>query len=48
VLLPGGVPAVPEYYDREVFWPKESLARRNAMLPLIEAYLATTRESRPS
>jgi hypothetical protein len=27
VILPPGVPAVREYYDREKFWPAESLAR---------------------
>ena len=26
------VPAVPEYYDRNQYWPKESLARREALL----------------
>jgi len=33
VVLPPGVPAVPEYYDRNRYWPKESLARREAMRP---------------
>ena len=32
VVLPPGVPAVPEYYDRNQYWPKESLARREALL----------------
>jgi hypothetical protein len=32
VVLPGGTPAVDEYYDRERYWPKESLERRRAML----------------
>jgi hypothetical protein len=32
VVLPPGVPAVPEYYDRKEFWPKESLERRAALL----------------
>ena len=32
VVLPPGVPAVPEYYDRERFWPRSSLERREAML----------------
>ena len=32
VVLPPGTPAVPEYYDREQYWPAESLARREAML----------------
>jgi hypothetical protein len=32
VVLPPGVPAVPEYYDRNKYWPKESLERREALL----------------
>ena len=44
VTIPAGVPAVPEYYDRDEHWPAESLARRNAILPLIEAYRATLRQ----
>ncbi len=32
VVLPTGTPAVPEYYDRERYWPQESLARRRALL----------------
>jgi len=32
VVLPEGVPAVPEYYDRDRHWPEESLARRKALL----------------
>jgi len=28
VVLPPGTPAVPEYYEREKYWPKESLERR--------------------
>lgn len=31
VLLPPGVPAFAEYYDREQVWPAESLARRAAL-----------------
>jgi hypothetical protein len=41
VLLPDGVPTVPEYYDRERHWPAASLARRQVLLPLIEAYRAS-------
>jgi hypothetical protein len=41
VVLPAGTPAVPEYYDRESYWPPPSLARRQVMLPLIEAYQAS-------
>ncbi len=40
VVLPPGVPAVPEYYDRERYWPRESLARRQALQPQIDAYRA--------
>ncbi len=32
VVLPEGVPAVPEYYRRSKFWPEASLARRLAAL----------------
>ena len=32
ILLPEGTPAVPGYYDRERYWPPESLARRRALL----------------
>jgi hypothetical protein len=32
VLLPPGVPAVAEYYDRDRYWPKQSLERRRALL----------------
>ncbi|MBI3710522.1 MAG: GFA family protein [Proteobacteria bacterium] len=32
VVLPPGVPAVAEYYDRERYWPPASLARRRARL----------------
>jgi len=35
VALPAGVPAVPAYYDRKQYWPKESLARREALLAKI-------------
>ena len=32
VVLPPGVPAVAEYYDRNELWPADSLARRKALL----------------
>ena len=32
VVLPAGVPAVAEYYDRKAFWPADSLERRQALL----------------
>lgn len=37
VILPEGVPAMREYYDRERYWPKESLERRAALLERAEA-----------
>ena len=40
VVLPAGTPAVAEYYERERYWPATSLARRQVLLPLIEAYQA--------
>lgn len=33
VVLPEETPAVPEYYDRQAYWPPESLARRQVLLP---------------
>ena len=41
VLLPPDTPACDEYYDREQLWPAESLARRTALLPAIEAWQRT-------
>lgn len=32
MVLPPGVPAVDEYYDRNVYWPEASLARRETLL----------------
>jgi hypothetical protein len=32
VVLPRGTPAVRGYYDRDKYWPAESLARRRALL----------------
>lgn len=37
VLLPAGVPAVPEFYDRAQYWPAESLARREALVAKLKA-----------
>lgn len=31
-VLPEGVPAVPEYYDRRQFWPPEALQRRARLM----------------
>jgi len=41
LVLPAGIPAVPEYYEREHYWPAASLERRRALLPRIEAWQAT-------
>lgn len=46
VVLGQGVPSVPDYYEREAHWPPESLARRQAVLPQIEAYQASLRGKR--
>lgn len=40
IVIPPGMPAVAEYYDRNDYWPQESLARRDTILPLIESYRA--------
>ena len=37
VVLPAGTPAVPEYYDRNQYWPAQSLARREALLARLSA-----------
>ena len=34
VVLPPGVPAVAEYYDRERYWPEASLERRRVLLAM--------------
>jgi hypothetical protein len=41
VVLPAGAAAVPEYYAQKDYWPPESLARRQKILPAIEAYQAS-------
>ena len=41
VLLSPDTPAVSEYYEREQVWSRESLARREALLPAVEAYQAS-------
>jgi hypothetical protein len=43
VVIPTGVPAVPEYYDNKQYWPPESLARREILLPKIREYQAQLR-----
>jgi hypothetical protein len=44
VVIPPGAPAVPEYYDSNAYWPPESLARRQVLLPLIEQHRARLRD----
>jgi hypothetical protein len=44
VSIPPTTPSVREYYDCNAHWPAESLARRQAILPLIAAYRATLRK----
>jgi hypothetical protein len=41
VVLSAQAPTFAEYYDREVVWPKQSLARFEQIRPLIEAYKAS-------
>ena len=43
VAIPPGMAAVPEYYEREAHWPADSLARRQVLLPRIEAWQAAQR-----
>jgi hypothetical protein len=38
IVIPSDTPSVGEYYDRDQYWRAESLARRQAILPLIKAY----------
>lgn len=40
VVLPPGMPAVSEFYEREKYWPADSLARRQALLARIAAHQA--------
>jgi len=40
VVLPEGVPAVPEFYEIERCWTPESLGRREVFLPRLRAYRA--------
>jgi hypothetical protein len=41
VALPPGMPAVAEYYDREKYWPKESLERRRVLLERVRGKQAS-------
>jgi hypothetical protein len=38
VLLPDGVPAFTEYYDRSTVWSRDALSRFERLKPLIDAY----------
>jgi hypothetical protein len=46
VVIPPGAAAFPEYYEREKLWPAESLARRQVLLPKLEAYQASLNHSK--
>lgn len=46
VVLSPDIPAVEEYYDRDKYWPPESLARRQVLLPKIEAYKASLQQAK--
>ena len=48
VVLPESMPAVPEYYDREQYWPSESLARGLVLRPRIQEYMAQQAAARSS
>jgi hypothetical protein len=41
VQLGPEVPAMPQYYDRQRYWSPQSLARRAALEPRIQAYRAS-------
>jgi hypothetical protein len=36
VVIPSGMRSVPEYYDREKYWPAESLARRKQYMQKVK------------
>jgi hypothetical protein len=41
IVIPAGVPSVPQYYEREKYWPAKSLERRRILLPRIQEYRAS-------
>ena len=45
VSIAPGTPAFAEFYEREQLWPTESLRRREALMPKIEAYQASLKDS---
>lgn len=46
VILPEKTPAYAAYYDRDALWNADALARRQALMPLIDAYQASMRTDR--
>jgi hypothetical protein len=38
VVIPDGARSVPQYYDREAYWPAESLERGRILRPLVQEY----------
>ncbi|MFZ6734563.1 GFA family protein [Undibacterium sp. Ji42W] len=44
LTLSGDIPVVEECYDRQQIWPPDSLARRAAILPQIQAYQAEQKQ----
>jgi hypothetical protein len=38
LVIPQNTPSVSEYYEREQYWPAASIARWQAVLPLVKAY----------
>ncbi len=48
VVIAPSTPSVPEFYDREQHWPAASLARRQALLPQIQAYQQSLRSAPPA
>ncbi|MBW7835132.1 MAG: GFA family protein [Sphingomonadales bacterium] len=47
VALPPDAVAVPAFYEREKYWPPESLKRRAALMPKINAYHAAKAAQTP-
>jgi hypothetical protein len=45
IVLGPDVRAVPAYYDREKYWSRDSLVRRQAIQPLIDEYQRSNRRS---
>lgn len=45
VVLPAGTPVFESFYEREVLWPPDSLARWQKLLPLIEIFQASQRSA---